>query len=70
MATYDQVQEYVRAHYGRTVKTCWIAHVKELNGLPVRTAPNRFSLESRENPCPDRFRPMIEEAMRHFGMIG
>ena len=39
MATYRQIQEYVKQEYGCTVKTCWIAHVKELNGLEVHTAP-------------------------------
>ena len=67
MATYAQIQKRVRADYGRTVKTCWIAHVKELNGLPVKTSPNRMS--PRKHPCPDRVRSMIEDAMQHFGMF-
>lgn len=69
MATYREIQEYVRDKYGHCVKTCWIAHVKELNGLPLRAAHNRKSADSREVPCPDEKRPEIEDAMRHFGMI-
>ena len=69
MATYKQIQEHVKARYGYTVKTCWIAHVKELNGLETRTAPNRLSAHSRTNPCPDSKRPAIEDAMRHYAMI-
>lgn len=69
MATYEEIQEYVKKRYGYTVKTCWIAHVKELNGLKPRVAPNRISGDSRANPCPESRRPMIEEAMQHYGMI-
>lgn len=69
MATYRQIQEYVRRKYGHTVETCWIAHVKELNGLSPRIAPNRISTQERKIPCPNSKRKAIEEAMRQFGMI-
>lgn len=69
MATYREIQDWVKRRYGYTVKTCWIAHIKELNGLKPRVAPNRHAQGSRLVPCPARFRPMIEEAMRHFGML-
>ena len=69
MATYKQIQEDVRRRHGRTVKTCWIAHVKELNGLTLRQAPNRIAKSQRVVPCPESFRPLIEESMRHFGML-
>jgi hypothetical protein len=69
MATYKDIDSYVRKHYGLSVKTCWIAHVKEMNGLKLRRAWNRRSASKREVPCPARFRPMIEEAMRSFGML-
>jgi hypothetical protein len=69
MATYKQIQDDIKRHDGRTVKTCWIAHVKELNGLKLRKAPNRKSSSKREVPCPDEFRPIIESSMRKFGML-
>jgi hypothetical protein len=69
MATYKEIQEYVKDHYGCTLKTCWIAHVKELNGLKPRVAHNRISADHRKHPCPDSKRPLIEEAMRYYGMI-
>lgn len=69
MATYRQIQARVRERYGCTVKTCWIAHVKELNGLSPRVAANRSSPDKRKHPCPDSKRPLIEEAMRYYGMI-
>jgi len=69
MATYKQIQSYAKERYGRTVKTCWIAHVKELNGLPTCPALNRISSKKQVNPCPTDKRPLIEEAMRHYRMI-
>ncbi len=68
MATYDQIRDFVRRHSGFDPKTCWIAHVKQLNGLPVRRAWNRRS-GSREIPCPPEKRPAIEAALRQLGMI-
>ncbi len=69
MATYSDIQADVKSHDGRSVKTCWIAHVKELNGLPVRVAPNRKSDNERQVPCPDEFRPVIEASMRRLGVL-
>ena len=69
MATYQQIQAFIKKRHGCTVKTCWIAHVKELNGLPTRRAPNRISAQKRMNPCPADKKSLIEEAMRHYGMI-
>ena len=69
MATYKQIQDDVRSRYNRAVKTCWIAHVKELNGLATRKAPNRQSTDRRVAPCPERVRPLIEESMRRLGML-
>ncbi len=36
LATYQQIQEWVRQQYGFVPETCWIAHVKESCGLPLR----------------------------------
>jgi len=69
MAKYREILAYIKQTDGRTAKTCWIAHVKELNGMPGRAAPNRISASVRQNPCPPKWRPIIEEAMRHFGML-
>lgn len=69
MATYKEIQDYVRRKEGFTVKTCWIAHVKELNGLSPRKAPNRIFEQDRKYPCPPDKRRAIEDALRHFGMF-
>jgi len=69
MATYKQIRNDVRTRHNRVVTTCWIAHVKELNALAPRPAPNRQSLMRRVYPCPDEVRVWIEESMRRFGML-
>ena len=69
MTTYRAIQEDIRQKHGRSVKTCWIAHVKELNGLTQRIAPNRLSPVVRKYPCPDDMRPLIEESMRRLGLL-
>lgn len=68
MATYYQVQNWVSEHYGFVPKTCWIAHVKELNRLPRRDAPNRLGSQ-RAQPCPPEKRGAIEAAFHHFGLL-
>jgi hypothetical protein len=67
MTSYRQIQEWVRQRYGFVPQTCWIAHMKELHGLPLRDAPNRRG--ERVKPCPPERRGPIEEAFRHFGMV-
>jgi hypothetical protein len=69
MATYRQIQDWVRAHSGFVPKTCWIAHVKSDHGLVERTSSHRFDHPTRVNPCPGNRRPAIEAALRHFGMV-
>ena len=68
MATYMQIQAWVKRRYGFTPKTCWIAHAKELSGLPVRRAWNRHG-SSRAEPCPPEKKGQILNALRHFKMI-
>ena len=69
MATYKQIQDYVQRTYGYTVKTCWIAHVKEMCGLKPRKAWSRKDPEKRANPCPPAKIEPIKQAFRHFEMI-
>jgi hypothetical protein len=69
MATYAQIRKDVRTRHGLYVQNCWIAHVKELNGLTSRLAPNRLSLDARAKPCPVETQPIIEASMRRFKMI-
>jgi hypothetical protein len=68
-ASYKAIQEWVKDRFGFVPKTCWIAHLKELLGLPVRIAPNRMRVDSRSNPCPERRKAALIAAFIHFGLI-
>ena len=65
MPTYREIQEAVEAETGCTVKTCWIAEVKERLGLPVRQAWNRRGAR-RENPCPPHMVEIIAQVIREL----
>ena len=69
MATYKEIQAFVREKYGFTVKTCWIADMKKICGLSDRVAPNRISLTEKTNPCPHEKRAAIMDAFSFFKMI-
>lgn len=67
--TYEAIQNWVKDMFGFVPKPCWIAHLKELLGLPVRVAPNRIRVDSRSNPCPERHKAALIAAFIHFGLI-
>lgn len=69
MATYQNIVQYILKHHKKWVHTCWIAHVKEMNGLQPKRASNRFAGQKRQNPCPGWARPLIEDAFRHYDII-
>jgi len=46
MATYGEIQSYIKNKYGYIVKGCWIAHVKEMVGLDVKISPRREDIKS------------------------
>lgn len=69
MGEYDLIQEWIKLEFGFTVKTCWIAHAKELCNLPVGKAHNRYDENVRRNPCPGDKLVYIKKAFKHFGMI-
>ena len=67
MATYKEIQDFVKEKFGFTPKTCWIADVKEQCGLKVRKAWNRQG-KQRQVPCPKQKVKAIKAALRHFDM--
>jgi hypothetical protein len=69
MATYAKIQQCVKQHFGFVPKTCWIAHIKELNGLKPRMAHNRENSEHRKVPCPANRRLAIENCFKRLKMI-
>jgi hypothetical protein len=68
LATYEEIQEYIKIKYGFEPKTCWIADVKNQCGITMRTAWNRQG-ERRTNPCPTNKVAILKEALKHFKMI-
>ncbi len=69
MATYKEIQSYVKNKSGFTPKSCWIAHVKEICGLSPRISPNRKDNGVRQFPCPDDKVEAIKMAFQYFEMI-
>jgi len=69
MATYKQIEEYIKNKHGFVVKGCWIAHMKEICGLPVKIAHNRQSITERKVPCPPEKMKIIKDTFRYFEMI-
>ena len=68
MTSYKEIKEFVEKNHGRKIKSGWIAHAKEVYGIPVKKAGNRKGNE-RLWPCPKKNLPLIKEAFEHFDMI-
>jgi hypothetical protein len=68
MATYKEIQDYIKDKHQINVKTCWIAHVKEIMGIQMRKAPNRISGTERVSPCPQKHVQIIIDALNHFSI--
>jgi len=69
MATDGQIQKFVQRHHGFIPKTGWIAHVKQVHGIPTLREADRARHDRDVEPCPQEKREAIEEALRHFGVI-
>ena len=69
MATYKEIAKYIKDEYGVNVKSCHIAHAKELSGIKTRKAHNRNSEHKRAYPCPSRYLAYMKNAFEHFNMI-
>jgi hypothetical protein len=69
MATYKEIQKWVKKNYGFVPRSCWIAHVKEIYNLNPRKASNRRSQTHRMYPCPSEKIFAIKHAFRNFKMI-
>jgi hypothetical protein len=65
--TYSEIQAHVRKKHGKVMKTCWIAHAKEVYGLNPKRSKQRTG--NRLHPCPDDKLLWIKEAFTFFKMI-
>jgi len=66
-ATYLEIQEYIKKKHNRVMKTCWIAHAKEICNLNPKRSHRRKG--KRVYPCPDDKLIWIKDAFKHFKMI-
>lgn len=70
-ATYKEIQDWVQEMYGFYVTNLNIAQVKQKHGIIERENYNRAKSENSKQPgCPEEKVKAIEEALRHFQMIG
>lgn len=69
MATDAEIRKFVQGQHGFIPKAGWIAHVKEVYGIPTLRGARRARQDRNVKPCPPEKREAIEEAFRHFGMI-
>jgi len=67
MVTNDDIREYIFEKYNFKAKNAWIAHAKEVYGLPTRRS-NRES-DIRKWPCPKKRLEQIREAFVHFKLL-
>lgn len=63
MATYEDIRKYVKDNYGISIKTCWIADMKEQCGLLGGKG------EDRQESCPPAHKAKIVEAFEYLGML-
>ena len=68
MASNEEIRDYIEKKHGVRPKNTWIAHAKEVYGVPTKPASNRKSGERRW-PCPKKRLPHIKEAFLHFKML-
>ncbi len=69
MATYQEIIDWIKRNYGFSVKTCWIAHCKEIYEVEgyAGPSPSRKGGE-RKHPCPIKKREFILSAFIHFSI--
>ena len=65
MATDDEIQKFVQHHHGFIPKTGWIAHVKEVHGVPTLRGANRARRDRDIEPCPPK---SVRQSKRRFGI--
>jgi len=54
--------------HGFTAKNGWIAHAKEVYGVPTKPSSNRKG-KTRRWPCPKKHFEQFKDAFEHFDML-
>jgi len=68
MGVYGRVQKNVKRHDGFVPKSGWIAHMKQICGLPVKKAWNRAG-KGRLAPCPADRQQVILDFFKRLELI-
>ena len=66
--TYKKVQDEYHEQHGRTVKSCWIAHIKRDHNATTHRAYNRGPGKVKY-PCPPEIYPKLEKIIKKHNMI-
>ena len=66
--TYRETQDEYKRQHGKTVKSCWIAHIKRDYSKTRRRAHNRGSGQAKYL-CSSTIYPRLEKIMKQCGMI-
>ncbi len=66
--TYKQLQDKYRRQHGRSVKSCWIAHIKRDHGKTLRRAHNRGRGQAKYL-CPPSIYPKLKSIMKQYRVI-
>ena len=68
-ATYEQIKEYISDQHDVQVSSLYIAQVKRKHGIIERENYNKGEEGHYVPQCPPEKEKVIEEALKHFGML-
>lgn len=69
IATYPEIQEYIKKKYGLNVSNLYIAQIKNKIGIKERKNYNIGEGKSRIPTCPPEKEAAIMDAFRYFNLI-
>lgn len=68
-ATYREIKEWIKAEYGMSVSSLYVAQIKEKCGFEKRQNYNIGENKAHVPNCPPEKEKAILEAFKHFRMI-
>ena len=67
MTTNDEIRAYMKEKYGIYAKNGWIAHAKDVYGIPLRK--RQTTAGERKWKCPKKRLEQFKEAFIHFKIL-
>ena len=67
MATNIEIREYLKKKHGFEPKNGWIAHAKDVYGIPL--SRRRQAIGERKWKCPKKRLEHMKDAFIHFKML-